>query len=103
MTRRSISILPRALADAAGAAEWYDEQRDGLGLEFAHALDAGLNTISQFPELYPKVHREVRRCLLGRFPFGIFYELLEDDSILVVAVFHASRDPDAWREQQPPH
>jgi hypothetical protein len=37
---------------------------------------------------------ESRRCLVERFPFEVFYRL-DGDLIVVVAVMHAARDPEA--------
>lgn len=92
-----IQILPAALADALEARRWYEEQREGLGLEFEQTLEAALVSIERFPEMYPRVVGNVRRCLIGRFPYGVFYELQDEGLILVVAIFHASRDPAIWR------
>jgi plasmid stabilization system protein ParE len=96
--KRRIEILPRALADAMDARRWYDEQREGLGEEFEEAFEAVLVGIARFPEIYPKVVHGVRRCLMGHFPYGIFYETPADDLIIVVAILHASRDPAIWPE-----
>lgn len=93
-----IQILPRAVEDAYGAKLWYDDQRQGLGDEFEQALEAAFRTISRFPELYPSVLRDVRRCLLGRFPYGIYYEIV-GESVLIVAVFHVSRDPESLADR----
>lgn len=89
----NVLILPQAIADVADAIAWYQQQRDGLGAEFDQAFDSAATTISQFPKLYPIAFGSVRRCLLGRFPYGIFYEVVDDGVVLIVAVLHASRDP----------
>jgi len=96
---RRVEILPRALVDAQEARAWYEAQREGLGREFEATLIAAIAAISRFPEIYPQVAGSVRRCMLGRFPFGVFYDLPADDQIVIVAVFHASRDPAGWRER----
>lgn len=43
----------------------------------------------------PKVHKEVRRVLMRKFPYALFY-LVEEDSIVVLACFHAGRDSIDW-------
>ena len=48
------------------------------------------------PDRYPRVHGTVRRGLVRRFPYGVFY-VVTDDTIVILAVFHASRDPAGWR------
>jgi len=44
------------------------------------------------------VHKQVRRALLRRFPYGIFY-LVEGDAIPVLACFHGKRDPKVVRQR----
>lgn len=39
---------------------------------------------------------DFRRALVRRFPFEIFYELIEH-SIVIYSVFHSSQDPEKWR------
>jgi len=42
---------------------------------------------------------KLRRALVQRFPFGVFYVLTERH-IVVVAVLHAARDPRLWGKRQ---
>jgi plasmid stabilization system protein ParE len=44
------------------------------------------------------VYRDIRRALLKRFPFGIFFRL-RSNRIRIVAVMHLSRDPKRWRQR----
>jgi plasmid stabilization system protein ParE len=96
--RHQLVILSDARDDLALARGWYEEHRVGLGDEFVHAVEACLSGIAEDPLLYPTVHKRVRRAVLRRFPFLILYTV-EGDRILVVAVFHASRDPRTWRQR----
>lgn len=95
MTRRLI-LRPEAEADIAVAAQWYEERKRGLSLQFRAALDRTLSSIIARPELYARVHRELRRALLRRFPYGVFYLILPE-AIIVLAVLHTSRSPSVWR------
>lgn len=45
--------------------------------------------------MYPLVYRQIRRALIRRFPFGIFYEC-EERQVVVLAIMHARRDPGRW-------
>ena len=84
-----------AAADVEEAYAWYEAQREGLGDEFLAAVQAALESILHHPEAAPIVHREIRRVLLRRFPYGIHYRLI-DDEVVVVACFHAKRHPRLW-------
>lgn len=80
------------LADAYG---WYEHQRPGLGDDFLTSVDASLDIIGKFPEMFAAAHREVRRALVARFPFAVFY-LVEPERVVVLAVLHTARDPRSW-------
>jgi plasmid stabilization system protein ParE len=92
-------LRPAAGADIEDAYRWYETQRRGLGEEFLAEVQAGLDGIAEHPQLYPTVHRDTRRVLLRRFPYGLFYSDL-GNVIVVVACFHAKRDPGGWRDRR---
>ena len=94
----ALIIEPAAEADIAQAFDWYEGELEGLGSRFLDAVDAALVTIAQRPESFPVVHRSARRALLRRFPYQVLFEL-KTQAILVVGVFHTSRDPLVWRER----
>jgi hypothetical protein len=74
------------------AYHWYQERRDGLGAEFIATVEACLTSIQSRPLAFPMVFDKVRRALLRRFPYGIFF-VMEQDIITVLACFHARRAP----------
>lgn len=47
------------------------------------------------------VHGRVRRCLIRRFPYGIFY-ILADRKIVVLAVLHVRKEPPDWGAEERP-
>jgi toxin ParE1/3/4 len=95
---RTLVFRPEAAAEVHEAFRWYETQRRGLGLEFLDRLEETLNRVRENPDQYPVVHRHVRRALVRRFPFGVFY-IIEDQQIVVLSVFHGSRDPTQWRSR----
>jgi len=68
-------IRGRAKRDVRRATKWYERQREGLGTEFVVEVDAALQRIAGNPEQYEVVHREIRHCVLRRFPYGVFYRI----------------------------
>jgi toxin ParE1/3/4 len=93
---RPVVYRTEAEVDLQEAYQWYEEQRQGLGERFLLSIEAATAAIQRNPLMYPVVHRDVRRMLTRRFPFGIFY-VIEDEQVTVVAVLHAHRDPKQWR------
>lgn len=86
-----------ASADVEQAFQWYEEQRSGLGTEFEAAVDQILELVGQMPELGPITHRDLRRILLVRFPYAIYYRVTE--RIEVRGCLHLRRSPNAWRRR----
>lgn len=101
MSRRLI-LRPEAEGDIVAARDWYEERRRGLSLEFRASLDERLSRIEANPELHARVYRELRRALLRRFPFGVFY-VIPPKVISRLAVFHTSRNPALWRARYRSH
>ena len=54
--------------------------------------------VAERPLSYPLVHRNTRRALMTRFPFGIYFRV-EQTQIVVVAVIHGSRHPHRWQSR----
>ena len=71
---------------------WYESQREQLGLEFGVEIQRTLLSISDNPAQFPLTRGDIRRALLRRFPCGVHY-LIEDNQIIVVAIFHVKRNP----------
>lgn len=93
-----LRVRPEAERDIEDAAGWYEQQRLGLGQEFLDEVLGSLRRLTEQPDLYPTLHRETRRVLTHRFPFGVYYRV-DREMILVVAVLHGSRDPQRWKQR----
>ena len=91
-----VVFRPEARSDLERAYCWYEEKRRGLGEELLLVVDAAIEQIRRSPEAFPVVHRNVRRALTRRFPYGVFY-LAEPQRIVVLAIFHGRRDPETAR------
>lgn len=85
-----------ALEELEAARIWYDGQRAGLGAEFVEAAVAAIGHVAQAPAAFPQVHRSIRRLLMRRFPYAIFYHLTAAE-IVVLGVMHLRRDPRRWQ------
>jgi plasmid stabilization system protein ParE len=81
--------------DLADAFTYYEEQIEGLGESFLSAVDSTFDAIEHYPEMFAKVHGEVRRAITSQFPYAVFYRL-EPRRAVVFRVLHTARDPKAW-------
>jgi len=89
---------PSAEEDAEEAALWYERQRPGLGSRFPVELGAVLHRIREAPLQFPRVSATVRRAMLGRFPYAVYF-VIEEEVIVLLAILHMHRHPDTWKER----
>ena len=94
-----IRFSPEADNELAEARQWYAHQRADLDLEFMQSIDDALSRIVAGPVQYPNIYKSLRRIVVRRFPFAIFYEVAADE-IQVIAVFHSRRDPERWKSRR---
>lgn len=93
-----LSVAREAEAEAVEAAQWYESRSQGLGRAFLDHIEQTLADITTRPLQFPQVYRDIRRALLKRFPFGVYFRL-RGGRIKILAVMHQSRDPRRWRER----
>jgi hypothetical protein len=43
------------------------------------SVDEALTQVVRNPHLYPVVYRNLRRAVVRRFPFAVFYDVTEDE------------------------
>lgn len=97
MSRR-LELTPEAESDLAEAFDYYEGQLAGLGPEFLATVEQQFEWLAQNPMQYQVSHRDVRRAVLRRFPYAVFY-LFENEAVIVLAVEHQARDPDHWKQR----
>ena len=90
-----IEFLAPAEMELIDASSYYNIQSEGLGFEFASEVKKTIERIIQHPEAWTKLSKRTRRCRTNRFPYGVIYQIKEE-TILIVAVMHLSRDPQTW-------
>ena len=95
---RKIIVLAQAEKDIVEAHGWYEEQRPGLGADFRSAIDALVHRVRENPLAYPVVHKDVRRAVLRRFPY-LLYFIEAPDRVIVIACLHGRRSPSAHRSR----
>jgi len=100
MTTYRLLIRPEAEADLTDAYHWYENQNEGLGAEFLRSVEMSLVSLRKNPGAYQKIHENIRRALVRRFPYGIFY-LVVHTTVIVLAVLHARRDPKLLKIRNP--
>lgn len=94
-TERKIIVRREAQLEAREAFDYYEEISEGLGFEFMRSLDAAIQSVKRNPLAYQKIHKNVRRTLLRKFPYALLY-IAEENSIVIIACFHQKRSEIDW-------
>jgi plasmid stabilization system protein ParE len=64
-------------------------------------VDGAFREIAEDPERFPVVHGRLRRIVLPRFPYAVYYKLYPR-TISIVGVIHGHRHPDTWLSRAGP-
>jgi toxin ParE1/3/4 len=99
MIVKKIIILPFAEVDIKESVSFYREENEKIAMAFLKCLDEAFRLILRNPETYPLVKFNIRKVVLGKFPFGIFY-VLSEGTIYILAVFHEKRNPDLLKKRR---
>ena len=94
----SVNVRPQAAEDIAEAYAWYESQQSGLGSKFLDAVETAIVRIADGPKRYAAVLHNVRRTLIRRFPYSIYFRA-QDEEVRVIAVLHQHRDPRMLRRR----
>ena len=93
-----IRLLEIAQIELDDSIEYYNSESHGLGNELLVEVLHALDRIKNFPKAWHPFTETPRRCQLRRFPYGIIYQIL-DTEILVIAVANLHRNPDLWKDR----
>jgi len=97
MTYRII-LASTAEKDIEEIIEWYGKENNDISRKFIHELEEQLQIIALNPFLFQEVYKNYRKANTGKFPYKIVYRI-EDESILVAAIFHNKREPKIWQKR----
>ena len=90
-----IAFHRAASAEFIEASAWYESKRVGLALELMAEIDRCVSLASAHPFQFAVVREDIRRVVTNRFPYSVYFRA-EKHRIVVLAVFHGSRDPASW-------
>jgi toxin ParE1/3/4 len=95
---KQVRLRLEAELELLEATVWYETEREGLGFEFDEEVHAALGRVANGPKHFPVIARDIRRAIVDRFPYGVFFVEF-DDVISVIGVLHLHRDPATWQSR----
>lgn len=90
-----VRFLDVAQQELDEAVEYYNSESSGLGEQFLVEVLSTLERVKLFPKAWHPFTANSRRCRTRRFPYGVAYQILESE-VLVVAVANLHRKPGFW-------
>lgn len=93
-----LEFRPLATLEIFEAYDWYELQREGLGLEFLNALEEFYKNLFLNPFIYSYYNAPIREGKISRFPYIVVYEVI-DTTIVVYSIFMSSRNPSEKRTE----
>ena len=93
-----LEFHPDAEMELIEAAARYEFQVPGLGERFEAEIRSATEILLQHPEIGAPADPNLRRFILNRFPFTLYYSATSD-VLRIEVVAHQSRRPGYWRSR----
>ncbi len=86
-----IEVPSLAVQEIVEAFDWYELQREGLGMEFLSDIELFSESLLRNPNAYSFYEEPVRQGRLSRFPYNVIFEVVQYN-IVIYSVFMAKQD-----------
>lgn len=93
-----LEFAAAAELELSEAIAFYESRQSGLGKAFALEAKKAADLILAFPHAWQSLDKDIRRCRLNRFPYGLVYAA-ENGTVVILAVMHLRKRPDYWRDR----
>ena len=80
--------------------DYYEARSPGLGTRFVDEFERQVLAIAAAPGRWLVVRGDIRRCLMRRFPYVIYFRQVSSQVLRVTVVKHQRRHPDLGRERR---
>ncbi|NJN56130.1 MAG: type II toxin-antitoxin system RelE/ParE family toxin [Leptolyngbyaceae cyanobacterium SL_5_9] len=91
---------PLSEQELLDTASYYEEQSQGLGLEYLADIESAINLLVRYPATGMVVRGSIRRLILPKFPYSLLYRIVDGDLIRILAVAHHKRKPQYWIDRE---
>ncbi len=95
--RYNISIVSVAELDIQEAKKYYKSELEGLEIDFQVELDGKVEYLKKDAQTIQIRYDDIRICFLNRFPYGIHFQLNENN-VLIVGIYAMKEDPKKWNK-----
>jgi len=96
---KKIVVHPAVLLEAAEARDYLNARMEGLGDDLISSFEEVMKRIEVMPETGGTVAHGVRRMLMRRFPYAVFYRI-HTDRIHILSLAHHRCRPGYWMKRE---
>ena len=93
----TVEYHPAVEAELREIRQYYEDRSPGLGIQFVDEFERQVLLLAANPERWMVVKTDIRRCLMRRFPYIIFFRCVGSDRLRITVVKHQRRHPDFGR------
>ena len=79
---RRLRVRKIVRAEIVAAFEWYVERSPTAAEHFLDAVDDAMRGIGEAPEQHPIIRGRLRRVLVRRFPYAVYYKARSRSSVV---------------------
>ncbi len=92
---KPVFIIDLANEEYLDAVKFYKLENIELEVSFKFEILNTLNIISRFPGIGDNISNDIKKMLVSRFPYQIFYKEYSEN-IVVFSISHQHREPYYW-------
>ena len=89
----TIEYHPAVAEELEEIRDYYESKSDGLGQEFVSEFERQVLKIAEMPSRWMIVRDDLRRALMRRFTYVIFFRHVGGEILRVTVVKHEKRHP----------
>jgi plasmid stabilization system protein ParE len=95
-----VEYHPAIEAELRAIQDYYEERSPGLGGEFIDEFERQVLQLAARPERWMLIQEDLRRCLMRRFPYIIYFRKVDSGRVRITVVKHQRRHPNYGRERK---
>ena len=95
-----VEYHPAIEAELKAIESYYENRSPGLGRQFVDEFERQVLALAAKPERWMVVKADVRRCLMRRFPYIIYFRGISAEKVRITVVKHQRRHPDYGRKRK---
>ncbi len=73
---------------------YYNQCSPGFGVEFLHEFERQILKMTAMPKRWAVIEGDTRRCLMRRFPYVVYFRVINDEILRVTVIKHQRQHPD---------